>query len=648
MDTARGDNERTLSTEDGNSVDRMVIDEPFDSSDTHSASFSQVMEAAPKPFLPSITNIHPFPPHSSHTPPYLISTLGSHTSDEFLRHRMSDMSVSAAPSHVHHHRTVGLGIPRGVSPAHEAATVRGLSPLEPTSQYDAYTQRSSVLDTTVPSMDYRMPFFSENNSRPHVNPASMSRRASTATVLTDYDGPSRSPSPSPSLFGKRFAQESESSLYGNRRDSLPLTAHPAVTQAQAYDPFQRRHSIATAEPAYSNSTANARPAMNPKYRAGLRFPATIQESPHGTYSAPSSPPPPHLSSSSSVSCFSDLHHTSPLLPTQIRDSHSNTTRYPRHGARHVSISGSDFPYQQHYSPYHQHQHQHQQQQQQQQQRHHAHPYAVNGNTLIHHRRKSIMTDEAGLESSPSLSRRASMPVVTMRRHLSTHDLPYPYPPVSVPSSVPLPNPMLVPAPSSVAPLLPPPPPSSSTSSSAILPPPSPPLQHTPHPTAPIPPSSSSTSSASSIIPSHLQHKRMKNEPLESSEPSPMRGYHPENSNGYLHHEEMNNETGEDDKGNNRSSETPYSRSPELRVSHKLAERKRRKEMKELFDELRDSLPVEKNLKTSKWEILSKAVEYIDQLKRHDCNMENELAGLRREVASIKRDQSANSHFGPSF
>jgi hypothetical protein len=37
----------------------------------------------------------------------------------------------------------------------------------------------------------------------------------------------------------------------------------------------------------------------------------------------------------------------------------------------------------------------------------------------------------------------------------------------------------------------------------------------------------------------------------------------------------------------------------------MAERKRRKEMKDLFDDLRDLIPLERDLKTSKWEILSK-------------------------------------------
>ncbi|TPX55561.1 hypothetical protein PhCBS80983_g05215 [Powellomyces hirtus] len=76
--------------------------------------------------------------------------------------------------------------------------------------------------------------------------------------------------------------------------------------------------------------------------------------------------------------------------------------------------------------------------------------------------------------------------------------------------------------------------------------------------------------------------------------------------------------------NNNSSNSnnhPYSRSPQLRVVHKLAERKRRKEIKELFDDLKHALPQHsfESTRPSKWELLSKAVEYIASLEdaRHE-------------------------------
>lgn len=74
-----------------------------------------------------------------------------------------------------------------------------------------------------------------------------------------------------------------------------------------------------------------------------------------------------------------------------------------------------------------------------------------------------------------------------------------------------------------------------------------------------------------------------------------------------HHSLQHKQIGDlqDEEGNSPGSGQPYSRTPELRVSHKLAERKRRNEMKELYDELRDLMPQDRGSKASKWEILSK-------------------------------------------
>lgn len=95
---------------------------------------------------------------------------------------------------------------------------------------------------------------------------------------------------------------------------------------------------------------------------------------------------------------------------------------------------------------------------------------------------------------------------------------------------------------------------------------------------------------------------------------------------------------------------PYSRSPELRVSHKLAERKRRKEMKELFDDLRDQLPVDKGPKTSKWEILSKAVEHIAQLAQEKDDLAAEVDRLRAQLGHHRGDVKphTNGHRGGDY
>ncbi|KAJ3122995.1 hypothetical protein HK098_002291 [Nowakowskiella sp. JEL0407] len=94
----------------------------------------------------------------------------------------------------------------------------------------------------------------------------------------------------------------------------------------------------------------------------------------------------------------------------------------------------------------------------------------------------------------------------------------------------------------------------------------------------------------------------------------------------------------------------YTRSPELRISHKLAERKRRKEIKDLFDELQEVLSKAddpklrpcgnfsgggdsgKNVddsgkKASKGEILSKSIDQITALREENQKLRERLDSL---------------------
>ncbi|RMZ66854.1 HLH transcription factor (Hpa3) [Pyrenophora seminiperda CCB06] len=80
----------------------------------------------------------------------------------------------------------------------------------------------------------------------------------------------------------------------------------------------------------------------------------------------------------------------------------------------------------------------------------------------------------------------------------------------------------------------------------------------------------------------------------------------------------------------------YSRTPELRVSHKMAERKRRSEMKNLFDDLNAILPNSPGNKSSKWEVLTKSIEHIKMINTSNHNLRKDLNRLQLELDAARR------------
>ncbi|ROT35607.1 helix-loop-helix DNA-binding domain-containing protein [Sodiomyces alkalinus F11] len=109
-----------------------------------------------------------------------------------------------------------------------------------------------------------------------------------------------------------------------------------------------------------------------------------------------------------------------------------------------------------------------------------------------------------------------------------------------------------------------------------------------------------------------------------------------------HHTFQHRQIGDlrDEDASSRTGSQPYSRTPELRKSHKLAERKRRTEMKELFDQLRDLMPQERGAKASKWEILTKAISEHQRMADALRVMQTQNATLAQDIESLRRENHA--------
>uniref|UniRef100_A0A8C4UL71 Protein max n=1 Tax=Falco tinnunculus TaxID=100819 RepID=A0A8C4UL71_FALTI len=86
----------------------------------------------------------------------------------------------------------------------------------------------------------------------------------------------------------------------------------------------------------------------------------------------------------------------------------------------------------------------------------------------------------------------------------------------------------------------------------------------------------------------------------------------------------------------RSDGEPISQGADKRAHHNALERKRRDHIKDSFHSLRDSVPSLQGEKASRAQILDKATEYIQYMRRKNHTHQQDIDDLKRQNALLEQ------------
>lgn len=109
-------------------------------------------------------------------------------------------------------------------------------------------------------------------------------------------------------------------------------------------------------------------------------------------------------------------------------------------------------------------------------------------------------------------------------------------------------------------------------------------------------------------------------------------YYEENSAAMSEDENLDVESDEEESSDNKSrnANNQYFSQAEKRAHHNALERKRRDHIKDSFTSLRDSVPSLQGEKASRAQILKKAAEYIQFMRRKNNSHQQDIEDLKRQ------------------